>query len=61
MILGFLVLSELIRPNQGSAMVRLQRSGPGAMDFGILEPERAGHGELAGGLQEVVWGDAQGD
>jgi hypothetical protein len=28
----------------------MQQSGPGAVDFGVLEPERTGYEELAGGI-----------
>jgi hypothetical protein len=30
------------------------------MDFGVLEPERAGHGELTRTIQEKVWEDDKG-
>lgn len=39
----------------------MQRCGPGEVGLGLFEPEGPGAGELAGGVPEVLRGDAQGD
>jgi len=39
----------------------MQWGGPGEVGLSLPQPEGPGTGELAGGVQEILWGDAQGD
>jgi hypothetical protein len=50
-----------VKAQSGDPLVGMQRRWPREMGIGILEPEGPGHGELARGLQEAFWGDAERD